>query len=322
MGGKMKILIGYDGSECADAALEDLRRAGLPAEAEAFVLSVADVMLPPPFDEVADEALPLHLALGIRRAHERAAQAVERASGLAEYAAGRIRTSFPGWDVRAEAWASSPAWAVVMKADAWKPDLVVVGAHGHTVLGGRLILGSVSQRVLYEARCSVRVARNSHRPDGSPVRVLVGTDNSPDAAAAVDAVAARAWPEGTEVRLVAVLDTVLPVSRDEGGVHVLRWVEVGEEEEWGWVKDIFEASAERLRAKGLDTTVVLKKGNPKHALVEEAESWGADSIFVGARGARGIDRLLLGSVSAAAAARAHCSVEVVRPPEKPPEAAA
>jgi nucleotide-binding universal stress UspA family protein len=88
------------------------------------------------------------------------------------------------------------------------------------------------------------------------------------------------------------------------------------------VRDVFEASAGRLRAKGLDTTVVLKKGNPKHALVEEAESWGADSIFVGARGARGIDRLLMGSVSAAVAARAHCSVEVVRPPEKPPEAGA
>ena len=30
----MKILIGYDGSVCADAALFDLTRAGLPEEAE------------------------------------------------------------------------------------------------------------------------------------------------------------------------------------------------------------------------------------------------------------------------------------------------
>ena len=44
----MKILIAYDGSNCADAALEDLRRAGLPPEAEVVVLSVADVWLPPP----------------------------------------------------------------------------------------------------------------------------------------------------------------------------------------------------------------------------------------------------------------------------------
>ena len=44
----MKILIGYDGSECAEAALEDLQRAGLGAEAEALVMTVADVFVPVP----------------------------------------------------------------------------------------------------------------------------------------------------------------------------------------------------------------------------------------------------------------------------------
>ena len=36
----MKILLGYDGSESADAALHDLKRAGLPDEAEALIVSV------------------------------------------------------------------------------------------------------------------------------------------------------------------------------------------------------------------------------------------------------------------------------------------
>ena len=43
----MKILIGYDGSESADAALYDLQRAGLPDDAEALIVSVADVMMVP-----------------------------------------------------------------------------------------------------------------------------------------------------------------------------------------------------------------------------------------------------------------------------------
>lgn len=43
---KMKILIAYDGSDCAEAALVDLRRAGLPSEVEAVVLTVADVFGP------------------------------------------------------------------------------------------------------------------------------------------------------------------------------------------------------------------------------------------------------------------------------------
>ena len=37
---RMKILISYDGSLQANAALKDLRRAGLPAEAEAVVMSI------------------------------------------------------------------------------------------------------------------------------------------------------------------------------------------------------------------------------------------------------------------------------------------
>jgi hypothetical protein len=40
----MKVLVGYDGLSCADAALHDLRRAGLPGVVEAVVMSVADVL--------------------------------------------------------------------------------------------------------------------------------------------------------------------------------------------------------------------------------------------------------------------------------------
>ena len=43
----MKLLIAYDGSRCAESAIDDLRRAGLPAEGEATVISVAEVWLPP-----------------------------------------------------------------------------------------------------------------------------------------------------------------------------------------------------------------------------------------------------------------------------------
>jgi len=55
----MKILIGHDGSQSADAAMIDLQRAGLPDEAEALVVSVADVMMVPTTTayEVAGDAL-------------------------------------------------------------------------------------------------------------------------------------------------------------------------------------------------------------------------------------------------------------------------
>lgn len=310
MNEKMKILLAYDGSEWADAALDDLRRAGLPQGTEVLLISVADVFIPPPIDEAVDDSFPLSLPAGVKRAPERAAKAVDNARELAERASERVRKMFPGWNVRSEACADSPAWAVIRTADEWKPDLVIVGAQGHTVLGGRLILGSVSQRVLYESRCAVRIARAPQSDVDAPVRIIVGTDGSPDAEAAVDAVAARSWPAGSEVRVVSVLDTFMSVAPDPAQPSVLKLVEVGEEEDC--VREVFEPSAEKLRQAGLNASVVLRKGNPKSVLVEEAEEWSADSIFLGARGMRGIDRLLLGSVSAAVASRASCSVEIVR----------
>jgi nucleotide-binding universal stress UspA family protein len=72
----------------------------------------------------------------------------------------------------------------------------------------------------------------------------------------------------------------------------------------------------KLTAVGLKTDVVVKEDEPKRLLVTEAESWGADCIFVGARGMGRIERFLLGSVSSALAARAHCSVEIARSPKE------
>jgi nucleotide-binding universal stress UspA family protein len=309
---KMRILVAYDGSECADAALDDLKSAGLPKTAEALVMTLADVFLPPPINEEVDNSFPMYVPAGVRRAHERAERELKEAEVMAKRASEQIKESFPEWDVRHEALADSPTWALIRTADKWKADLIVVGARGHSVLGGRLILGSVSQRVLYEASCSVRVARGRRRNPDSPLRLVIGVDNSSYSNAAVDAVYRREWPKGTEVRLLAVVDTAMAITPDPSRPSVSKWIEVGDEDNWDQVRQIFELSAEKLRSAGLDAAVMIRRGDPKDEIIEEAEGWGADNIFVGAKGMRGIDRLLLGSVSSAVSSRAHCSVEIIR----------
>ena len=309
----MKILVAYDGSESADAAVQDLARAGLVAGAEVLVMTVADVFVPPPINEAIDNTFPMYVPEGIRRAHERAQHKLEEAEALAKRASQQIRLAFPNWYVRYEAQADSPAWALIRTADQWKPDLIVMGAQGHAVLGGRLILGSISQRVLYEASCSVRIARSSRKDRIEPTRILIAVDNSTDSSAAVDAVCSRTWPKGSEVGLIAVVDTVLAITPNPAEPSVVKWIEVGNEERWDQVRQIFEPYAARLRAAGLHSEILIRRGNPAEEILKEAHTWGADCIFLGAKGARGIDRLLLGSVSSAVSARAHCSVEVVRP---------
>jgi len=313
MTAKMKILVGYDGSENSEASLHDLKRAGLGAETEVLVMTLADVFLPPSVNEELDDTFPMYVPEGVKLALARGRHKLAEAESLAKRASEQIKAVFPEWVINYEAQADSPAWALIRTVDNWKPDLVVMGARGHSVLGGRLILGSVSQRVLYEARCSVRIGRAQERTKEGPVRILIGVDHSEDSNAAVDAVCRRRWPKGSEVALLSVVDTVMAINTEQSGSSETRWIEVSDERGWDEVRKIFAPAAQKLRDAGLHAEVLIRRGNPADEILKEADTWGADSIFVGARGTRGIDRLLLGSVSSAVAARAHCSVEVVRP---------
>jgi nucleotide-binding universal stress UspA family protein len=85
-----------------------------------------------------------------------------------------------------------------------------------------------------------------------------------------------------------------------------------EEYKLSFARPPVESAVEELRGKSLVATPVVVEGDPKQVLVEEAERWAADCIFLGAKGRGRLERLLLGSVSATVAARARCSVEVVR----------
>ena len=136
---------------------------------------------------------------------------MEEARATALRASKRIQAEHPGWEVRAEACGDSPAWAVIDKAREWKADLVLVGAHGHSGTG-RLVLGSVSQRVVADAPCSVRVARGPTSKKDSPARLIVGIDGSLDSDMALREVAARAWPVGSAIRLITAIEPLMSVS--------------------------------------------------------------------------------------------------------------
>ena len=311
----MKILIGYDGSECAEAALDDLTHAGLPPHAEAHILSIGEVWLPPPPPstyEIIEQAREAKTQAELQRSYSKGCRAAKEALILAERARDRVQTNFPAWKVTVDSSCGSPAWELVSKADHWKPDLIVVGSHGRTALG-RFVLGSVSQRVLTEALCSVRIARGRVNEPNSPVRIIVGTDGSPASELALRAVAARKWPPQSEVMVVLVDDPLAPEFLGKLIPPLGETIEEDRKEEKAWIEKISEHSVELLRASAIKVTCVVKEGDPKRELCNAAEEWGADCIFVGSTGfSNRFERFILGSVSAAVAARAHCSVEVVR----------
>lgn len=315
---KLKILIGYDGSDCAEAALDDLQRAGLPPVAEVLVMSVTEISLPPPPPSsfhIVELASAVYVPADLTRVYSQESPAFLAAQSLANRAAARLQSNFPGWEITAQAAVGSPRRELIREADCWKPNLIVVGSHGHSTLG-RLVLGSVSQGVLTEAKSSVRVARGRVEEPNTPVRIIVGVDGSAASAAAVREIASRNWAPRSEVRIVAVSDPLAPTLVGSLIPPVGKIVDECNEADRRRLREVVDNSSRQLSPSGLKVSTEIRVGDPKRSLVEAAEAWGADCIFVGSIGfSNAFERFLLGSVSAAVAARAHCSVEVVRLPK-------
>ena len=293
----MKILIGYDGSEYSDTALDELKRAGLPRDSEVLVASVADLLKnTPPVSEFDVTYLASRRVDGVlSRAKGFRARVIKEAKELGSEAAERLRPQFPEWKIDFEALRGSPANELLRKAAEWKADLIVVGSQGRGAIG-RFFLGSVSKRIAEEAECSVRVARGGSEKDADArTEIVAGASSLPDVERLVRAIGRRVWSDETEVRLIAVDDGISP-----GRVSAV----------YPDARAIFNQSAESLVAVGLKVSVDIRSGNLKSVLLEDTENCRADSIFVVAGGAS--DGSSLGEAATNLITGAKCTVEIVR----------
>lgn len=315
MNSRKKILIGFAGGHSLTPLIKDLKMAGIPQQAEVMVLTVVDAFVFPVVGEgVFFPDSPAYIEAARQNALDKTKKEVAAAGKIAGEAAARLRDVFPRWKVYSKACADSPAWAIIKQAGEWKADLVIVGAH-HQTAAGRFFLGSVAQKVVVEAPCSVRIVHGDAPNTVAPVRIVAGVDGSANSELVVGEIASRSWRKGSSVRLVTAVDLGLQTAAAALG-NAKKWFHKGDEREGDWIRRMSDSFEKKIKKSGLTVSTVVKDGNPKQQLLKEAEKWGADCIFVGARGLNMIERFLIGSVSAAVAARASCSVEVVRPKVK------
>ena len=143
--------------------------------------------------------------------------------------------------------------------------------------------------------------------------MIIGVDGSPGSEAAVRAVATRVWPTGSEAKLIVVDDPLVPDIVGDLVPPMGKMFEDVNKEETVWVERILREAEALLQGTEIKVAMVRAYGDPKRELPKADEEWEADCIFVGSMGFNNrFERFVLGSVSAAVAARAHCSVEVVR----------
>jgi nucleotide-binding universal stress UspA family protein len=95
----------------------------------------------------------------------------------------------------------APAEALLAEARR-RADLVAIGSHGRHRLPG-ILFGSIATHVLHRAPCSVLIARD--RGDRFPRSIMVGTDGSEHAAAAVRLAEELGRRHGVRVRRLAAV---------------------------------------------------------------------------------------------------------------------
>jgi nucleotide-binding universal stress UspA family protein len=287
----MKIMIAYDGSARAQAALADLEIAGLPSLAEARIVAVVEPFQP---------AGPSEIAWG-SGATDALETLTQRAGCILQEGRHRLERIFPDWELETEVYCGQRAMELVAQAVEWGPELLVISPLNRSKFE-RMVWGSLSGSVVENATCSVRVARDANLTDdiAKGLRLMVGYDGSRSAKSVIDELSMRQWPANTEVRLVVALEPSLP---DRLGASAIQRQQM---------PLMFEDAAQILCKAGLRVSTSLLEGKPKSVLLDEAEEWGAHCIFVGRHRHNAFSRMFMESTSAAIASQAPCSVEIVR----------
>ncbi len=301
-GGRRRVLIACDGSAGAAEAIEDLARAGLPEQLEALAVFVHDNTHPENGCRFSNAAQLDYFALA------RGSECPGRR--IAEAARSQLLTVFPRWRVEMEMNTDTPAGGILGAAAVWQPDLLVVGAHGHSGCEG-LLLGSVARRIARTAWCPVRIARAPRRSRGRNVRVILAADGTPTDKAVIQAVSTRAWPVRAEIQILTVVDRHLNELTAGKGSFTAAWKQQHGRSADTYACQVADRLRNRLCSAGMSAETLIFEGDSARRVVEHAIAWEADCIFVGGASERGAT-VPVNNAAFRIAASAPCSVEIAR----------
>jgi nucleotide-binding universal stress UspA family protein len=189
-------------------------------------------------------------------------------------------------------------------------DFVVMGTHG---LSGfkRLLLGSVTERVLRESPCPVitvppRVAQ--HSPEvGSLAMVVCAIDFSPSSARALDyAVSVARKADGRLVVFHALEWFDEEVEPPHAGVDTKR-LPTSEEDARQGLEELLTADA-----RAYNPELVVGYGSPAGEVLRIVRESKAGLIVLGVHGRNALDRTLFGSTTQRVVREAPCPVLTIR----------
>ncbi|QLH82099.1 universal stress protein [Halosimplex pelagicum] len=186
-----------------------------------------------------------------------------------------------------------PGEAILEYADGHDADLLAMGTHGRTGIN-RYIAGSVTERVVRLADCPVLTVRATDRSRVTEDydEILIPTDGSEPAAAAVEHGLAIAAQTGARVHAVNIVD-IGDIAASPEYTPPTAVIEQLESEG--------EAATERIATQAqdrdLDAVTAVREGLPARDILEYADDADIDLIAMGTAGRTGLNRYLLGSTA-------------------------
>mgnify|MGYP000250465852 CR=1 FL=1 len=187
-------------------------------------------------------------------------------------------------------------------------DVVAMGTRGRRGLR-RFVTGSVTEHVVRRAHVPVVTVRAT---DLAPVvdyeQVLVTTDGSEHAEAAVDHAVAVADAYDATLHVLSVVDISSVAAGPTAGPPMDLLDQFREQG-----VEATDRIAERARDAGVEVVTEVREGFPGPGLLDYADEAEIDLIAMGTHGRTGVDRLLLGSTTERTIRRAKVPVMSVHP---------
>src|SRR5262245_9541999 len=293
-----RILCPVDFSDTSREALRYALELARPRGAEVGVVHVAARTLPPlsALGTQASEAVEPGARAGLRR------DLLEQLKRFADPLVDGVRVAYL---------VDEAGVAETIVALAARSDLVVLGTHGHGEIE-KLILGSVTEKVLHKSPCpvlTVPLPGSGSRARRPFRRILCPLDFSPPSQEALRYAVALACDAEGGLVLLHVIEGLLGEKPRDLRVDVQ-----------GYLDDAQRNAQARLRATLAETDARLLDGEPvvatgrAHAeILRVAEECGADLIVLGVHGQTVLDRVLFGSTARHVVRAAPCPVLSVRP---------
>jgi nucleotide-binding universal stress UspA family protein len=294
----MKILVAVDGSDCSRRAIEFVasRRTLIKSSPEVLVLNVRWPLPAHPARIVGMANVREYYADEAEQALRPARKRLQKAdlTPLVRYTIGR------------------PATEISAAADKKHADLLILGSHGHSALGG-MLLGSVTNEVLVRTKRPTLVVRGKAKTYPDSLRVGIAVDGSAYGPASLKYVLrhARLFGAAPSISLIHVVHMYDLVGMPSAaGIALPAFSPAGAQA----LQDrSFEAAMTPLRKllkkqAGITAAEVRLIGQPGYELPRYANKK-LDILVMGSHGYGALKAVMLGSVATRVAA--HCEIPLL-----------